>query len=60
MLALKLGRRLGINKIRGINLLYALNRVSSDVSSILSSYNDIKKLRKKRIEHIILFILVEV
>ena len=47
MLALKLGRKLSIDKIRGINLLSALNRVSSDVSLILNSYNDIKKIAKE-------------
>ncbi len=60
MLALKLGRKLRVDIVRGKNLLSALNRVNSDVSSILSSYNDIKKLQKKRIKQITLSILVEV
>ena len=46
MFALKLGRKMGLDKIKGKNLILSLNKISDDVSSILESYKDIKKVAK--------------
>ena len=46
MLALKLGRKMGLDKVKGKNLLLSMNRISEDVSYILDSYDEIKEVAK--------------
>ena len=46
MLALKIGRKMGVAKDRGQNLISALNRVDDDVQTILDSSNFIKAVAK--------------
>jgi len=47
MLALKIGRKMGVAKHRGQNLISALNRVDDDVQMILDSSNSIRIVAKK-------------
>ena len=47
MLALKIGRKMGVAKHRGQNLISALNRVDDDVQMILDSSNSIRVVAKK-------------
>ena len=47
MLALMLGRKSGIAKDRGQNLILALNKVDDDVNCILDSFNKIKIVAEK-------------
>ena len=47
MLALKIGRKMGVEKDRGQNLISALNRVDNDVQTILDSSNFIKAVAKE-------------
>ena len=47
MLALKLGRKMGLEKIKGEKLIGSLNRISEDVGLILKGYEDIKKVAKE-------------
>ena len=47
MLALKIGRKMGIAKHRGQNLISALNRVDDDVQMILDSSNSVRVVAKK-------------
>ena len=47
MLALKIGRKMGVAKHRGQNLISALNRLDDDVQMILDSSNSIRIVAKK-------------
>jgi len=47
MLALKIGRKMGVAKHRGQNLISALNRVDDDVQMILDSSNSVRVVAKK-------------
>ena len=47
MLALKIGRKMGVAKHRGQNLISSLNRVDDDVQMILDSSNSIRVVAKK-------------
>ncbi|MFL3007952.1 MAG: glutamine--fructose-6-phosphate transaminase (isomerizing) [Candidatus Neomarinimicrobiota bacterium] len=47
MLALKLGRKMGIAKTKGKKIIQSLNKISKDVAYILNSYEDIKKVAEK-------------
>ena len=47
MLALKIGRKMGVAKDRGQNLISALNRVDDDVQTILDSSNFIRAVAKE-------------
>ena len=42
MLALKLGRRTGVAKDRGQNLIESLNQINDNVSRILNNFDKIK------------------
>jgi len=50
MLALMLGRKLGVAKDRGQNLLNALNRIDEDVATILQSSDQIKDVAKQTMD----------
>ena len=47
MLALKLGRRTGVAKDRGQNLIESLNQINDNVSSILNNFDKIKFVAEK-------------
>ena len=47
MLALKLGREMGLEKTKGKKLIHYLNNINMDVSTILNSYEQIKEVAKK-------------
>ena len=47
MLAIKLGRKKGVSKERGKNLIDALRHIDQDVTSILKISNEVKKVAKK-------------
>ena len=47
MLAIKLGRKKGISKERGKNLIDALRHIDQDVTSILKISDEVKKVAKK-------------
>ena len=47
MLALKLGRRTGVGKDRGLNLIESLNQINDNVSSILNNFDKIKFVAEK-------------
>ena len=50
MLALMLGRKLGMAKDRGQNLINALNRIDEDVATILDSSNQIRAVAKQTMD----------
>ena len=47
MLAIKLGRKKGVSKERGKNLINALRHINQDVTSILKISDEVKKVAKK-------------
>ncbi|MFL3015797.1 MAG: hypothetical protein ACJZ2B_08330 [Candidatus Neomarinimicrobiota bacterium] len=47
MIALKLGRRIGVAKNRGQNLIKALNQVDDNVRLILDDFDSIKLVAEK-------------
>ena len=47
MLALKLGRKMGLEKTKGKKIIQSLNKISKDVTYILNSYEDIKRVAEK-------------
>ena len=47
MLAIKLGRKKGVSKERGKNLINALRHIDQDVTSILKISDEVKKVAKK-------------
>ena len=47
MLAIKLGRKKGVSKERGKNLINALRHIDQDVTSILKISDKVKKVAKK-------------
>ncbi|MFL2998673.1 MAG: glutamine--fructose-6-phosphate transaminase (isomerizing) [Candidatus Neomarinimicrobiota bacterium] len=47
MLALKLGRKMGLEKTKGKKIIQSLNKISKDVTYILNGYEDIKKVAEK-------------
>ena len=50
MLALMLGRKLGMAKDRGQNLINALNRIDEDVATILDSSSQIRAVAKQTVD----------
>ena len=50
MLALMLGRKLGVAKDRGQNLIKSLNRIDEDVATILQSIDKIKAVAKQTVD----------